>query len=591
MDNQVAEKRIDNRKNELEQRLHNKLIRVLCKAGLSWSQWIHLIEIADYINGVPITTACWCYNEITKKERIIFSRRLLKQLPVQLLIIVLRHEMLHKALYRGTKNVANHELLNYCLDAIINKTLWMSTPKEAVKLGNILFPKQGSKPGIGRYGVMSIMNPGLETSEVGNLPKNIRKIWEELWWVGEIEKKKIKKFPVNMTCHDWWKKSNGEIGNPDLPDPMDLYYRVSSLLSTEQKEEIKQEYAYIKATQPIPKDQQEDGQGQNGDQDGDQDGTESDKDKEGGKSKKGGKGKKNKKGKSKDHLRGGKDKKRAVDKITLTHEKESADVVLGKIRTRGGGFSNYSAAEAIFAKYIYEQQATAMNDINAFIARWETMHQVEAAVNDIYGTFRSQSTIQPFPMDLTRLGMELVALGVSGPELPFYFNNQEQGEGGKKKICCYFDTSPSMDSFIPYMVWVAEWFDSLEECHLSGGKYDGKYAFSEKVKGIPAEKWEEFKRGEIRGGCGTSFDMVVRHAIERISKDKVDIIVVFTDGYSSVSQKLVEEFNNCGKKCYTIYFAHGGYSSWGGRADGEMTSDLDNLNGGSYTISCEGDNK
>ena len=142
------------------------------------------------------------------------------------------------------------------------------------------------------------------------------------------------------------------------------------------------------------------------------------------------------------------------------------------------------------------------------------------------------------------------------------------------------------------MVYIAKFFEECEECEMSGGKYDGKYAFSENIKGMDTEQWNEFVEGKIRGGCGTSFDCIIKHLLERIDENDVDIAIVFTDGYSSVNEKHIESFNQTNKKCYTIYFtspgAHYsyGHGRYGKNQTNEMTSDLDKLNGDSFTIVC-----
>jgi hypothetical protein len=86
--------------------------------------------------------------------------------------------------------------------------------------------------------------------------------------------------------------------------------------------------------------------------------------------------------------------------------------------------------------------------------------------------------------------------------------------------------------------------------------------------------------------------------MERIQKDQVDIIVVFTDGYSGLSKEIIDKFNQSGKKCYPIYFSHNNYGYrhtrkgyWDDEPNGidkdGMHSDLDQLNGESFTIWCE----
>lgn len=546
-------------------RLEKKLIRVITKAGLSWTAWSALVEIADNINGHPIDTACWVYNEHTKRERIIFSPRIIKALPVAQLLLVFKHEMLHKSLYRGTSNVSNQELLNFALDAAINKILWLSNPKQAVKLGNWLFP-EGSE---NRSSFYALMNPGVTSKDFAKMSPGVRIIAESIWWIPKEEKDGDVIRDKGMSCAEYH-EAKGLYGNQKIPDPITLYNKMAALLTRAEKEQINKDYSYLSDLR---------GNGSNG---------------SGGNAP------------SKDHARGGKNKLRATDKDTLKSEKDAAREIADDVSNkqwsnsrRGGGYSDIEDINAFFQEYIYGKKDAEAEGINDFIARWETLKQLEGICHSIHKTFKAETVIEPYAGSLTRLGQELVCLGVSGPEVPLFFNDSQAGQGSKKKVCCYFDTSPSMNSFIPYMLHIADYIDECEEAEIGGGKYNGHYGFSEKVKGIPDDQWEEFKEGKIRGGFGTCFNAVAKHAIDRVENDDVDIILVFTDGYSGLDDETVERFNESGKKCYTIYFSHPNFGyghdrrGYGGNIKGQdevgMTSDLDRLDGESFTIWCTGE--
>ena len=227
----------------------------------------------------------------------------------------------------------------------------------------------------------------------------------------------------------------------------------------------------------------------------------------------------------------------------------------------------------------------------------ETIRQVEGTIHSIYATIKTHTTVDPYPFDLTRTGIEWVVAGISHEEFTVYFNHNRQ-QTGKKKVVCYFDTSPSMNDFIPYMVYIADFFANCEECEMAGGLFKGRFAFSETVKGMNEEQWTEFITGKVRGGCGTSFDSIVHHLMDKIDANDVDIALVFTDGYSSITDDLVEKFNQSGKKCYNIYFTNPNCSyGYGHQRKGqetdqmEMTSDLDKLDGESFTIRCRPEEK
>jgi hypothetical protein len=552
---------------EETKRLKNKLVRVISNAGLAYSSWIALVELVDSIPGFD--TAAWVYNDKTKQEHIWFSRKLVKSLTVELLKLILRHEMLHKSMYRGLMAVGNKELLNFALDTCINKILWLSDPAGMIKLGDAVWPDPKTRPN-----VMAIMNPSITTAERHAMEPRIQAIYDRIWW------KSMKGYhngvPVDKgeTCRDYW-EGTGTFGNDFVPDALNLYNLLAALLNAEDKKKIEEKYKFLSMGK-------KGGQGDKGKKKGKGQGQGQG----GGKPKKGGK-----------HVRGGRFRFRANDKGTLQGEKGVADQVLDEIRKqhekikssgRGGGYSTLENLQDFFQQHIYNKTEADVRDLNDFIKRMETWKQVEGVTTNIYKNFKARTTIQPYPHRLTRIGFELVALGFN-KIVPLYFNKIFSDQGGKKKVCCYFDTSPSMHSFIPYVVWMAEFFDNCEECEIAGGKYRGRYGFSGTVKGIPMEAWEDFKNGRVRGGCSTSFEAVMKHACDRIENDDVDVVLVFTDGESGLSDATIERFNQSGKKCYAIYFAHKfGYnhSRYGQDENAGMTSDLDKLNGDSFTIWC-----
>lgn len=552
------------------QRLKNKLIRVISEAGLAYSSWISLVELVDKIPGFD--TAAWVYNDKTKQEHIWFSRRLTKMLTVRLLKLVLRHEMLHKSMYRGLMSVGNKELLNFALDACINKILWLSDPDGMVELGKVMWPDEDSRPN-----VMAIMNPSITTDERNRMEPRIQTIFDRIWWKPMKGFKDGVKVDTGETCRDYWEGTK-TYGNDYVPDALALYNLLAALLNQEDKQKIEEKYKFL-ATTDNKKDKGKDGKKQKKPESGKGDGQ--------GQGQKGGK-----------HVRGGRFRFRANDKGTLKGEKGVADQVLAEIKKqfqkmkdggRGGGYSTLENANDYFQQHIYSKTDADVRDINEFIKKMETWKQVEGVTTNIYKNFKSRTAFQPYPHRLTRVGFELVALGFN-KTVPLYLNKIFSDQGGKKKICCYFDTSPSMHSFIPYVCYMADFFDNCEECEIGGGKYRGRYGFSGTVKGIPMEAWEDFKNGRVRGGSSTSFEAVVRHACDRIENDDVDVIIVFTDGESGLSDEMIERFNASGKKCYAVYFAHSwgyGHSRYGQNENNDMTSDLDKLEGESFTIWCD----
>jgi len=580
-----------------ERKLRNKLTRVIVKSGLNW---VTYSSIVDYSDRMPdgCQTACWIFDPVSKREKILFSANILQSLPVNLLVLVLRHEMLHKAMYRNIRGATNKALINFALDAAINKILFLCNPRGMIKLGNFLFPTEESRT----KGLYCVMNPSILMRERNELPNRVQKIFDEIYLtqvekVTRTENGNYVRTRVNTTCAE---AKNPSEFNADIPDPLLLYNKMSSLLNPEDKKKIEEMYEWIK-----------DGYRSDGKEKTNYTGSQESED---GKNQSKEENKPTEKDEDDSHdtndantstpfermkddeiddvlFRGGMNGVRANDKKTIKEEVDGAKII------KGDGFSNYNNPNAIFDKYIFTPASAEDQGLNEFISKWQTEKLIESAIDTIYAEIKTSTTIDIIPKDLTRTGFELIVLDICGPDqIPLYFN--EERKGNKKKICCYFDTSPSMHAFIPYMVDIANFFHNCDECEITGGNYHGKYCFSEKVKGI--EDWEKFMKGEVRGGYGTSFEIIVRHAINRINEDEVDIIIVFTDGLSSISPPAIEEFNKTNKKCYTIYFADPVNLSYGyghGRHYQtkdqlrDMSSDLGKLNGGEFTIICNTSNK
>jgi len=626
-------------------KLRNKLTRVISKAGLSWVTYSSIVDFAEELPG-KLTTACWIFDRVSKKEKILFHKKMLAEWPVPLLVLVLRHEFLHKSMYRNIRGATNHALINFALDAAINKILFLSQPRGMVKLTRMLFPCD-------RTNITCVMNSSISMIERNKMDSRIRRIFDDIYVTKATHKEYTKSgnimyTDVEITCGDVF--DSPYLFNKDIPDPLMLYNKLSALLSPEQKQKIEEMYEWIKSggrggsqntSAPSPnlqnnksgkpdkfndlvndsqkkeeekkekpqedQENQDDNNDQNEDQVDDQtnnnqvenhEDNQDDNDSE---------------ANNKDNIgdqhptasdvsnddphenvnpddfgsrilaRGGSDGLRNNSKQTINAEAKVAEKLCAET------YSNHANLDAYFETHIYLQKDSDTNNLKDFIAKWETNKQIESVTSKIYDCLRSKPSIDPIPYNLSRTGFELVVLDVCGPDqIPIYFNNENIGI--KKKICCYFDTSPSMHAFIPYMITIADFFNSCEECEITGGKYNGRYCFSEKVEGI--KDWEAFIKGEVQGGFGTSFEIVVKHATDVINEDEIDIIVVFTDGLSGINKNTIEEFNKTNKKCYTVYFNDPNlHYSWFHSRKGEqkteftpMHSDLDKLNGDNFTI-------
>ncbi len=630
--------------NNIPIKLRSKLARSINKLGLSWTTYAALIDIGNQIGPYKIDTAAWYYNIKTKQERIIVNPRLIEDLKAEELALVLKHEMLHKAMLRNIDCAANQTFVNFALDAVINKILTITDPRHMLKLARYLFPIDHPD----RTGVQSIMNCSITNAERDTMPRRMSDLYNSIYSY-EINKNEWETSVVGL--------ERGKIRNNTIPDPLILYYKMCVIFSEDQKEKIEKNYEYVKEpSKDKSKDESKENKSQGiseeptGDDSGDnEDDTKPDTNGQGDASEEEEEEKEYEEGEEIDEenedieedgngaleeeeeeeeedeqyaenpdeeeensepilddqpienstteiddddiqIRGGPENKRANDKTSINNEIQAVKNI------SNGGFCSHRGVREMFDKYIFDPRDVDTDDLQDFITNWHTMRQVEGIEDYIYSTIASTVKFDALPVDLTRTGLEYVALGVSGPDaIPFYYNNSGR-ETSKKKICCYFDVSPSMQEFLPYMIHVADFFGNLGECCLAGGDTEGKYKFAGGVKGIDDGEWMEFRQGKMRTGYSTSFEAVIKHAQEMINEEDCDIIVVFTDGESSLTNKLIEEFNDTNKKCYRIYFTKTSgklVSCWGQEKnkEGEVVSALDKLNGDSFTITIYDQNR
>jgi hypothetical protein len=688
----------------MDSKLQNKLIRALDKCGLTWAMSGHLITVGDKLGKYRVDDAWWYYDPKSRDERIALSETVLREWPVDLVALLIKREMLHKAFYRNLPNAKNKKMANFALDACIYKILFLSNPRMMVtKFAKRMFDNLDRAE---RLGPSSVHNCSLTSNERNRLNKALRELFDNMYWSSQL----------NATpCEIIGKKGLKRYLNDRVPDPMAVYSTICNSFPADIKEEAAESYTFLDGEEPddieydphpspdMPtvttitpggeddegdesddsepsegqgqgnsepdededlvsddpsggeseeseeEKQDESGQGDSDELDNDFPGDEEEEDdltSSGGEADEqeddedelddlesnasgadeeedeeedcdGDEGEEfpddeedleeDEDGKEEgsdvpaideeeedgiDHQdicpRGGHENRRAADKQSLKEEETIINRIQDKTVKRGLSWSAKRDISQIFSKYVYEPLSCGGEGLAEFVNTWHTLRHVESVEQTLSKEIASLIHIDPYPNNLSRMGIEMVALGVSGPEaLPLYWN--ESGLNSKKKVSCYFDTSPSMRDIVPYMVHVADFLDGLPECEFAGGEFEGRYCFSGRVEGMTEEEWQTFRSGEmVKGGYSTSFESVIQHALKCIEEDEVDIIVVFTDGESGLSEEIVERFNATTKKCYVVYFYdpkqrwyYDNNKPWD---TGTITSDLDKLTGESFTI-------
>lgn len=542
--------------NNKEKLRSNKLTRALTSAGLMYSKYSPLIEVASEYNGREISTAIWFYDKNTRKEMVVINPDIIDKLNHSELAFFIKREFLHKTFMRYIKNVTNKELMVFALQCISHKILYLGNHKQTVKLLEKIYGKPNN--------VAALLIPGLDKSTLEILPEKIQKVWNSLWLGAG------KTLPKDISSINYL--------NTKIPDTNALYYKLSMLLNKEQKDFIKENFKPVvdneerSAVGGSDEDEILDKIGEDAGVVLDVDGTVINET-------------------ANDEISNLEFERRAYDKFTLECETIACDEIKRSVGKKGG-WSALRVIDQYFNEHIYNLADAEKKGISDYIKRWQQRQMTKGICKSLERQLSSKPYIGPYPEQLTELGQQLVALGICSPDnIPFYFNKSSINEG-KKKVAFYFDTSPSMHCYVPYMIDVVNYTISLDNVELAGGEYKGKYGFSGDVKGITTEEFEQFKKGIIKGGWSTSFEAVARHAIDKID---VDVIVIFTDGYSALTEKTTQEFNSANKLAYPIYFTSNDtyYPYWHSRTGHkfkkgcDMVSDLDNLNGESFTIYVE----
>lgn len=449
-----------------------------------------LITISDEVN-----IACWSYNTKTGEEKIIINPEILN-FPPKYLEMVLRHEILHKYLYKGySPTLHDHQLLNIALDICINRLLFSVYKDAFVSFCNTIYSKNSEN----RQNILALAWAGLVPEKIED--EKIRNLYKKIW--------------------------EGQ----RVPSPKEIYY---SLLSQD-----------IDPTRvgsiPFAGTSIGTGLGAGAGRGNSPDEGQGDGKKE--------KRKRNKKGGKYIDEDGssGDEEDDGDDGIILRgipddygqHEvgKPEDKVLkgLGEIgESQGGGFSN---AVSDWLKIIQvKRKECETSELEDFLNRIESVDILDEVSTRIINAITGATQRQLYPYRLSRAGFVYLNAGISDI-LHQYWNRTV--EGRKTKLNIYVDTSPSMYPFREQEIFIIERFRDLFPTTF--------YVFAGKVEEFLVD---EFIKGKYRGGGSTSFDSVIEHFID----SDAECGVVFTDGKSSVSMHNRSNFKMSRKRLFTVYF-------------------------------------
>jgi hypothetical protein len=230
---------------------------------------------------------------------------------------------------------------------------------------------------------------------------------------------------------------------------------------------------------------------------------------------------------------------------------------------RGGGHCDARSKNEI--EEWMEENVLDIEDIESraledFASKMQTLNKIENVKARVLEKIDDHSIEQPYLENPTQFGIEMIALGLHEPIWPMYYNAHPIGS--KKKVAVYLDLSPSMDGTLGYIPDILDVLENASDIEYHTGLGDGQrggYIFAGEVTEISYEKINEMRKGKIGfGGYSTCFNAVAEHASKAVKNHDVDIIVMITDGLSSLSDENIAMFNRSGKHCYSIILAQEG---------------------------------
>ncbi|PIU51046.1 hypothetical protein COS91_06600 [Candidatus Desantisbacteria bacterium CG07_land_8_20_14_0_80_39_15] len=162
--------------------LNHKLVEACSGLG------INLLDAAKYvrISDLP-QIACWGHDESTGEYYIFVNPKILR-FPVELIQIVLRHELLHHAGYNDMRGATDRDLYNVCLDIAVNRILTLAYEKQMKAICRRMYPQESINT------ILTLGRPDINPEQIED--ENLKCLWKEIW------------------------------ENPQVPSPSSLYYRL-----------------------------------------------------------------------------------------------------------------------------------------------------------------------------------------------------------------------------------------------------------------------------------------------------------------------------------------------------------------------------
>ena len=210
---------------------------------------------------------------------------------------------------------------------------------------------------------------------------------------------------------------------------------------------------------------------------------------------------------------------------------EILDEDLGTAGSMPGGL------DTIINKFGDPRLKKTCDHVSDFIDRQRFLGELSKAAGRLESALIPGSRTQPYPMDLSRLGISYMVTGISDV-LKMYFNRPR--ETFNVKVAVYVDSSGSMTDYLSSVLWI---LDQLDRIDMEFFYFD--------VDVYPSSR-DDIANGRILGGGGTDFSAPVNHFA--LAGTELSSAIIFTDGEAELTQTALDNLRISGKELYTVFF-------------------------------------
>lgn len=488
--------------------------------------------LLDLSYAFPI--AAWAYDKERRLEKIFFNPMIVASYPFAILMWIYKHEVMHRAAYGEDYQFDDDELGNIALDIVVNRVLHLGDPQTSVQACRAIYHPSSKDC------ALALARADLIREDV---PEEFRPVWEEVWT------------------------------KPQVPSPYLIYY---ALLKDEER--VKEAQQKSGAGMPSAGPKGGGGKRERPETSPDQEEVDESSPLDQGE------GEGNDDGQLSMFGFGDEGEIEVKPELTeelgdLVHDENPRSETPGNLIVRGlpdnlseeeeaagqlqeraggvdgiaastmrqiernlkdagivipgGGFSNQMSK--FFSKLDLVPQKTRTEEVEEWLAGIRSPEETNETEARLMKALRPEPRVEIIPATLSPTGYLMFAIGVS--EATGMWWNEIPKES-RPPVRIYVDTSPSMGAYAQKTVHIMAAIEDAIPAQV--------YAFAGDVVECETSK---FADGEYYQGSSTSFDAVIQDAIVHDE----NLIVVFTDGYSSVTPFNKLKFRQTGKALYVVF--------------------------------------